>query len=205
MTKLDGAVAAHAEANAHWNTLQRKAADARARADDLQVRIDAGDDTVSPGELPAAVQEAAHFSAVARGAESKLRELGTAVSVARAEQICDDFTAGLPPLGSAVYAALDGLTEALAEVERATTAYDGFVKDATTALDNAHPIDRIQRGPNRPFTVDNVRVQKCRADSQVCQVLLPALRRLGAPRFLLEALRDVAPAAPDLPTTGGQR
>lgn len=121
----------------------------------------------------------------------------------RVDAICDRFLAEVGPNRAAVAAALEAVEERLHDFGDVAETHDAWVDDVRTQLarvvtvEDAGRVDVDHR--SGVVTIDGrTRVERLHADRQLALVLLPVLRRLGAPRALLEMLSQMAGAAPHL-------
>jgi len=124
------------------------------------------------------------------------------------DEICNEFVADVPLNAAAITGALEGLEGRLRDLVGLATTYDGWISDVSDRLLKVvTPEDRDRVTIERTGAVyvdQHFKVERCRADRQLATVLLPVMRDLGAPRALLELLKDLAAAAPMVPTSGAQ-
>jgi hypothetical protein len=203
MSALTEAEAARDAAHEVYSGLVSTESRLRSEAADLRQRVTSGEgEAVSAAALAEADDKVAHAALQIGGAEQKQRELSAAVTAARDDERCDVVVERLPELGADVMASLETLATVLDEVAKAVVAYDSFAEAAARQLSvtmSNSPRVNITRysGP----AVDRMSLASCRGASQVAVALLPAVTAIGAPSGFLDALRQLAAAAPAIPTT----
>ncbi len=175
---------------------------ARTEVEAIRTRIADGDRQATSSALAAATAEVEHASLAATGAERGVADLSAAVRAAEVDATCDAILAGLPVRGSAVRGALEGVLDALAPFVAAAAAYDDFVEQSTNEVGlRAHDLSaRVTVPRHGSPTIDHRRLESCRGPSQLADVILPAMRALGAPATVIADLKLMAAGAPDLPT-----
>ena len=202
MSALTEAEAARDAAHEVYSGLVSTESRFRSDADDLRQRVTSGEGEAVSAAALAEADKVAHAALQIGGAEQKQRELSAAVTAARDDERCDVVVERLPELGADVMASLETLATVLDEVAKAVVAYDSFAEAAARQLSvtmSNSPRVNITRysGP----AVDRMSLASCRGASQVAVALLPAVTAIGAPSGFLDALRQLAAAAPAIPTT----
>jgi hypothetical protein len=202
MSALTEAEAARDAAHEVYSGLVSTESRLRSEAADLRQRVTSGEGEAVSAAALAEADKVAHAALQIGGAEQKQRELSAAVTAARDDERCDVVVERLPELGADVMASLETLATVLDEVAKAVVAYDSFAEAAARQLSvtmSNSPRVNITRysGP----AVDRMSLASCRGASQVAVALLPAVTAIGAPSGFLDALRQLAAAAPAIPTT----
>jgi len=202
MSALTEAREAHEKAQRQLQDARAVERDARAAAEALRSRIADGDPKATSSALAAATAEVEHAALAAAGAERGVANLYAAVRAAEADAACDAIIDRLPALGSAVMSELENVLDALAPFVAAATEFDQFVDESAQQLALRHHdfAARVRIDRFGPPTIDGRRLESCRGSAQLADVVLPAMRALGAPSGLIDSLKLQAAGAPALPT-----
>ena len=190
------------EARANHEDAQVTSSTARAHLDELVASIAAGGSDVTPADLAQARSAVEHADLALPGAERRLQECSAALDAAESDAALDQILAGLHDRTTAVTDTYGPLLDALAKFASATGAYEAFVSAALS--DNhmqyaSNPRIRSQR--HGAPSIDGVQILRCRPAAQLCKLIAPELRALGAPQSFLENVRLYAAGAPDLEAT----
>jgi hypothetical protein len=190
------------DARSKLAVINQTSQDARALLDRMVATIASGEGDVTPDDLARARAAVEHAELALPGAQRRVQESADALRQAEADDACDRILSGLRARGAALVGTYEPLIKALAAFARAAAEYDGFVTQALQdpRLDTASP--RVHRERNASPKIDGTAVQRCRPTSQLCTLLVPALRELRAPQSFVEEVRMHGAGAPKLAGLG---
>jgi hypothetical protein len=202
MPTLTEAQAAADAAHATYAEAVTAATAARQASTDLRERLRTGRGAdVTSDDLARADAAADHADLTVEGARCGLADLQEAVQTARRDALCDELVTTLPRLGATVTDALDALSEAVATYVGRVQDYNAFAGDAVLRLESAGAAGaRVSLPRHGSPTVDRISIARLHGDRLLMAELLPALRDLGAPTFLLTEAQTVAGSAAAIPT-----
>jgi hypothetical protein len=202
MSALDEAQSALTVAKVREQAARDTFDGAEQHARSLRQRVTTGTATdITPADIAEADDAIAHAQLVLDGATAALPALAAAVQAARSDELCDEILRTAPELGAALQDALDAVAAAADAVREPALAYERFIESANQRIatyGHANPRATVSRyGPTK---VDRFVVSSCRPGSQLAAAVLPALRAVGTPQYLLDHLLELARAAPTIPT-----
>ena len=192
--------AALAEAEAKFWASQDHLQEAQRHLNGVIDRITAADGTTTPDDLSRAKAAVEHAELALPATEQAMHEARERLRAEEIEIACSKRVGEIRHRGSLVSDTLPPLEAALAAFAEAALAYDQTVRQALNdpAVTNDNP--RVSCGPYTRTRIDDVFVESCRPTGQLCRLLAPALRQLGAPQSLVGELKMHAAGAPDIPT-----